>query len=82
MIEIVGWIGTLLVLMGYIANSRKSHTIAMITWIFGDIIWILYDIWIENWSHMTLSFIIIAINLYGIYNIINTWTIGNEHTEK
>jgi hypothetical protein len=42
----------------------------MTTWIVGDIIWITYDIFIENWSHMVLSSVIIGINIYGIYKII------------
>ena len=70
MIEVLGWIGTLLVLIGYWANSNSQHRLAMTTWIAGDIIWITYDIFIENWSHMVLSSVIIGINIYGIYKII------------
>jgi len=67
MIEILGWIGTALVLIGYILNARNTRAGAMITWIAGDITWIVYDILIANISHMVLSFVIIAINLYGIF---------------
>ena len=70
MIEVLGWIGTLLVLIGYWANSNSQHRLEMTTWIAGDIIWITYDIFIENWSHMVLSSVIIGINIYGIYKII------------
>ena len=70
MIEVLGWVGTLLVLIGYWANSNSQHRLAMTTWIAGDIIWITYDIFIENWSHMVLSSVIIGINIYGIYKII------------
>ena len=66
MIEILGWVSTLLVLAGYIANARGYQCTAMITWIAGDIGWIVYDLYIDNLSHMVLSFIIISINLYGI----------------
>ena len=66
MIEILGWVSTLLVLAGYIANARALRRTAMITWIIGDIGWIVYDLYIDNLSHMVLSFIIISINLYGI----------------
>jgi hypothetical protein len=66
MIEILGWVSTLLVLAGYIANARGHRCTAMITWIAGDIGWIVYDLYIDNLSHMVLSFIIISINLYGI----------------
>jgi len=66
MIEVLGWISTLLVLAGYIANARGLRRTAMIAWITGDIGWILYDIYICNVSHMVLSFVIISINIYGI----------------
>ena len=70
MIEVLGWVGTLLVLIGYWANSNSQHRLAMTTWIAGDVLWITYDIFIENWSHMVLSLVIIGINVYGIYKII------------
>lgn len=76
MIDLLGWIGTVLVLIGYWANSSLRHRIAMTTWIIGDVIWITYDYLIQNWSHMALSVVIILINGYGIYKIIN------ERTQK
>ena len=68
--EIIGWISTLLVLIGYFTNARGKYRTAMYTWIIGDIGWITYDIYIANISHLTLSLVIIAINTYGIYKII------------
>jgi hypothetical protein len=68
-IEILGWISTLLVLIGYWSNSVNKRDFAFITWILGDIGWITYDILIQNWSHMALSGIIIMLNLYGMYRI-------------
>lgn len=67
MIEILGWVSTALVLIGYILNARNIRTGAMIAWIIGDIGWITYDLFIDNISHMVLSFVIISINLYGIF---------------
>lgn len=69
MIEILGWMSTLLVLAGYIANARSMRCTAMITWIAGDIGWVVYDVYIHNISHMVLSFIIISINVYGILRV-------------
>ena len=69
MIELLGWVSTLLVLLGYIMNARGNSNIAMITWIVGDIGWITYDFFIDNLSHLVLSLIIIAINVYGIIRI-------------
>jgi len=69
MIEALGWVSTLLVLTGYILNARQLTKYAMATWILGDIGWVVYDFFIYNISHMMLSFIIITINIYGIYNV-------------
>ena len=66
MIEFLGWTSTLLVLLGYIMNARGNSKLAMITWIVGDTGWITYDFFIDNLSHLVLSLIIIAINVYGI----------------
>ena len=41
----------------------------MIAWIIGDTGWIVYDFFIDNFSHLVLSFVIISINIYGMYNI-------------
>lgn len=70
MIEILGWLGTVLVLLGYILNSKQNHYHAMFVWIIGDIMWISYDILRHIYPHLFLSSIIIILNLYGIYNII------------
>ena len=68
MIEVVGWISTLLVLTGYVLNAKCYIRPAMVMWIIGDIGWISYDCFIDNYSHLALSAIIISINLYGIWN--------------
>lgn len=67
MIEILGWICTGLVLLGYFQNAIGRFKIAMIIWIIGDAGWIYYDYHISNWSHALLSSIVILINIYG-YN--------------
>lgn len=69
-VEILGWVSTALVLVGYITNAAGYSKTAMLTWIFGDIGWITYDVFIDNLSHLVLSIVIICINVYGIYRII------------
>lgn len=69
MIELLGWFSTALVLVGYIMNARGNSNVAMLTWIIGDTGWIVYDFFIDNFSHLVLSLVIISINLYGIYRI-------------
>tara|TARA_B100000900_G_scaffold336540_1_gene298292 strand:+ start:229 stop:453 length:225 start_codon:yes stop_codon:yes gene_type:complete len=69
MIELLGWLSTGLVLVGYILNAKNKRLAAMIAWSVGDIGWVTYDLFIDNISHMVLSFVIISINVYGMYNI-------------
>ena len=69
MIEILGWMSTAIVLAGFVFNAKGKYTWAMITWIIGDIGWITYDLFIDNFSHLVLSLVIISINIYGIINL-------------
>jgi len=69
MIEALGWISTVLVLIGYTLNAKGKFQYAMVAWIVGDVGWITYDFYISNFSYLALSSIIIVLNLYGIWNI-------------
>jgi len=69
MIEILGWLSTTLVLIGFGLNAKGRYQYSMISWIVGDIGWITYDFFINNYSHLVLSLVIIAINVYGIINL-------------
>lgn len=69
-IEILGWVSTALVLLGFWFNARNARRPAFMTWIVGDVGWITYDIFIDNWSHLVLSAVIIAMNIYGMINMV------------
>ena len=69
-IELLGWISTILVLVGYYLNANGYYKYAMMVWIVGDIGWISYDIIRGIFPHLALSSVIIILNLYGIYKII------------
>lgn len=64
--EILGWLSTALVVLGYVVNAKGNLKPALGIWIIADIGWIIYDISIDNYSHMVLSTTIIVINVYGI----------------
>lgn len=66
---LLGWISTALVLIGYVTNAKGYYVYAMIAWILGDLGWIIYDLYIDNYSHMVLSLIIISINVFGIIRL-------------
>ena len=72
LIQLIGWLSTSLILLGAIVNARGKSMMAMVIWIIGDIGWTIYDIFINNYSHLTLCIVIILINLYGIYRVWKT----------
>lgn len=72
MIDIIGWVATGLVLLGYWLNANRLHYQAMAVWIIGDTGWITYDILRSIYPHLALSSIIIVLNLYGIYKILKS----------
>jgi len=39
MIEVLGWLSTVLVLAGYILNAKGLDKSAMVLWIVGDVGW-------------------------------------------
>jgi hypothetical protein len=66
MIETIGYIATALVLIGYALNSQQRLLGACVTWIAGDVLWIVYDVLIQNMPHTILSALIIALNIRAI----------------
>ena len=66
MVQVLGWLATALVLVGYWSNATDRRQLAFILWTIGDVLWITYDIFIFNWSHMMLSATIIGLNVYGM----------------
>tara|TARA_R110000751_G_scaffold146090_1_gene249613 strand:+ start:1713 stop:1943 length:231 start_codon:yes stop_codon:yes gene_type:complete len=69
MVELLGWICTLLVIIGFYANAKQRLKLAIILWVIGDVGWVVYDVLINNFSHGVLSGLIIGINIYGLYNL-------------
>ena len=61
MIENLGWISTVLVLLGYILNSNEKPRHAMIAWIIGDTGWIVYDYLINIHSPILISQILLNV---------------------
>lgn len=67
-IQILGWICTILVAVGFTLNSRKKYISAIVVWIVSDTGWIIYDYNIKNWSHAVLALFIVCMNIYGYRN--------------
>ena len=67
MIEIIGWIGTGLILLGYYLNANKK-TSSWITWFIGNISMLIYSLGINAWPQVVLAIVLIILNVYGYLN--------------
>lgn len=67
--QLIGWTATAIVLIGFYINTKLKLKPALMLWIMGDVLWIVYDIIIRNYSHSFLCTVIILINLTGLRTI-------------
>ena len=66
-VELIGWIATLLLLLGYYLNAKKK-IISWVIWITGNSVMLLYAWQIESSSVAFLSAVLILLNIYGYYS--------------
>ena len=65
-VELIGWIATVLLLVGYYLNAQKK-IVSWSVWALGNTIMFLYAHLIQSYSVMFLSFVLVALNIYGYY---------------
>lgn len=65
---ILSWICTILILLGFYLNARQKLKLALITWMFADVGWVIFNFHIQNYAGLFQCAVIILINLYGIYH--------------
>ena len=63
-IELLGWIATLILLVGYWANAHKK-LYSWIIWAAGNTFMLVYAYLIESSSIAFLSIVLIGLNIYG-----------------
>lgn len=78
MIEVVGWLAYILIISAFGTNALKYPKTALSLWIFGDILWIVYNIAIQNYPHMAMNITVIAINAFGLNNYFKETDTTNE----
>ena len=64
MIEIIGWIGFLYLIIGYILNARKQIS-CFFFWGIGNILMIVYAIIINANPQIATAVIVLIMNVYG-----------------
>ena len=63
-IEWLGWLATILLLIGYYLNAKKIIE-SWIIWIVGNTAMLIYASVIHSYSIVFLSFTLIMLNVYG-----------------
>ena len=64
MIELIGWIGFVYILLGYLLNAKKVISCFFI-WGIGNIILIAYAIMISSYPQVAIAIICLIMNIYG-----------------
>jgi len=66
-IDILGWLGFLLILVGYYLNAQKQ-IICFPIWAIGNIIYIIYGFILNAFPIMAMSIFVLGMNVYGYKN--------------
>ena len=61
---IIGWLGAVLVIIGYYLNANEYIT-SWIVWMIGNAMVAVYSIYKKAYSTAAMSFIIMLMNIYG-----------------
>ena len=64
MIDVIGWIGFLYLIIGYILNAKKSIS-CFYFWGFGNILMIIYAILIDSNPQVATAIVVLLMNVYG-----------------
>ena len=60
----VGWLGAILVIIGYYLNANEYIT-SWIVWMVGNALVAFYSIYKKAYSTAPMSFVIMLMNIYG-----------------
>ena len=66
-IEILGWVATLILLVGYYSNAKKSIC-SWIIWLHGNALMLIYALAIGSYSVAFLSIVLMVMNIYGYFS--------------
>ena len=67
MIEIIGWLATGLILLGYYLNANKKDK-SWLAWFIGNIFMAWYSVEINAWPQVGLAIVLMIMNIYGYIN--------------
>ena len=64
MIEVIGWLGFVGLIIGYILNAKKSIT-CFYVWGLGNILMMIYAVMIDSNPQVATAFVVLLMNVYG-----------------
>ena len=64
MIEVIGWLGFVGLIIGYILNAKKSIT-CFYVWGLGNILMMIYAVMIDSNPQVAPAFVVLLMNVYG-----------------
>ena len=67
MIEVIGWIGFLFIIIGYMLNARRLIS-CFYFWGVGNILMIMYAILTNTLPNLATAVIVLIMNVYGYIN--------------
>ena len=62
--ELIGWVATLLLLIGYYLNAKQIIS-SWVVWLHGNALMLIYALMINSHSVAFLSMVLMALNVYG-----------------
>jgi len=64
MIEVIGWLGFVGLIVGYILNAKKSIT-CFYVWGLGNILMMIYAVMIDSNPQVATALVVLLMNVYG-----------------
>tara|TARA_B100000401_G_scaffold430815_1_gene366061 strand:- start:932 stop:1147 length:216 start_codon:yes stop_codon:yes gene_type:complete len=64
MIEVIGWLGFVGLIIGYILNAKKSIT-CFYVWGLGNILMTIYAVMIDSNPQVATALVVLLMNVYG-----------------
>ena len=67
LIELIGWIGTFFIPLGYYLNSNKLMS-SWYAWFIGNLLLMIYSIYMNVYPQVALAIILMGLNIYGYFS--------------
>ena len=64
MIEVIGWLGFVGLIVGYILNAKKRIS-CFYVWGLGNILMMIYAVMIDSNPQVATAFVVLLMNVYG-----------------